>query len=77
VGDFLELCPPLAGVHPYDGKDYPLKGSPIADTVSLERPDALTTLRTDKKDGKTFTVAINGVNAKGEPFNNMLVFERQ
>lgn len=75
----------------YDGKDYPLKGSPIADTVSLKRTDALTTLRTDKKDGKavvtykrvvakdgkTFTVAIKGVNAKGEPFNNMLVFEKQ
>jgi hypothetical protein len=75
----------------YDGKDYPLKGSALADTVSLKRPDALTTLRTDKKDGKvvvtykrvvakdgkTFTVAIKGVNPKGEPFNNTLVFEKQ
>ena len=75
----------------YDGKDYPLKGSSIADTVSLKRVDALTNLRTDKKngkavatykrvvakDGKTFTVEIKGTNAKGEPFNNMLVFEKQ
>jgi hypothetical protein len=75
----------------YDGKDYPLKGSPLADTVSLKKVDDLTTLRTDKKggktvvtykrvvakNGKTFTVEIKGTNPKGEPFNNVLVFERQ
>jgi hypothetical protein len=75
----------------YDGKDYPLKGSPLADTVSLKRVDTWTSLRTDKKngktvvnykrvvakDGKSFTVEITGTNAKGEPFNNMLVFDRQ
>jgi len=75
----------------YDGKDYPLKGSPVADTVSLRRIDALTTERTDKKagkvvqtlkrviakDGKTFTVAVKGVSPKGDPVNNMLVFEKQ
>ncbi|MGH9577879.1 MAG: hypothetical protein ACRD3R_10625, partial [Terriglobales bacterium] len=75
----------------YDGKDVPLKGSPLADTVSLKRVDALTTTRTDKKDGKvvvtykrvvakdgkSFTVAIKGKNPKGEPFNNFLAFDRQ
>lgn len=75
----------------YDGKDYALKGSPLADTVSLKRVDTWTTLRTDKKngqpvvnfkrvvakDGKTFTVEITGKNPKGEPFNNVLFFERQ
>jgi len=75
----------------YDAKDYPLKGSAIADTVSLKRPDARTTLRTDKKggkvmatykrvvakDGKTFTVTIKGKNPKGEPFSNVLVFDKQ
>ena len=75
----------------YDGKDYPLKGSPLADTVSLRKVDDLTTLRTDKKggkpvvnykrvvakDGKSFTVEIKGTNPKGEAFNNFLVFERQ
>jgi len=75
----------------YDGKDVPLKGSPVADTVSLKRINALTTMRTDKKggkvvqtlkrviakDGKTFTVAVKGKTPKGEPVNSMLVFEKQ
>lgn len=75
----------------YDGKDVPLKGSPVADTVSLRRIDALTTERTDKKagkvvqtlkreiakDGKSFTVTVKGTTAKGEPINHMLVFEKQ
>src|SRR5438552_1687634 len=33
----------------FDGKDYPLTGSPLSDTVSLNRVDARTTDRTDKK----------------------------
>jgi hypothetical protein len=75
----------------YDGKDYPLKGSPLADTVSLKRVDERTSLRTDKKngkavvnykrvvakDGKSFIVEIQGTGAKGKPFNNVLFFERQ
>jgi hypothetical protein len=75
----------------YDGKDVPLEGSPIADTVSLVRKDALTAMRTDKKagkvvqtytlvvskDGKIYTVTVEGTNAKGQPVNNVLVFDRQ
>ena len=75
----------------YDGKDVPLKGSPLADTVSLKRVNALTTTRADKKggkvvvtykrvvakDGKSFTVDIKGKNPKGEPFHNFLVFDKQ
>ena len=75
----------------YDGKDYPIKGSAVADTVSLRRIDALTTERINKKagkvvetqrrviakDGKSFTVTVKGTNAKGEPVNNLLVLERQ
>lgn len=75
----------------YDGKDYPLKGSLIADTVSLKRVNASTFIRTDKKagkkvstlkvvsskDGKTYTVDVTSVTPKGEPVKNMLVFERQ
>ena len=75
----------------YDGKDVPLKGSPTVDTVSLKRVNALTNTRTDKKggkvvathkrvvakDGKSWTVAIKGVNPKGEPFDNFLVFGKQ
>src|SRR5215470_1398125 len=36
----------------FDGKDYPLTGSPTADMVALRRIDANTTERTDKKGGK-------------------------
>ena len=74
----------------YDGKDYPLKGSPVADTTSLKRIDSLNTLRTDKKDGKvvatlrsvmakngkTYTVTVKSKTPKGEPVNNRLVFQR-
>lgn len=75
----------------YDGKDVPLKGSPMADTTSLKRVNKLTTLRTDKKagkpvatlkstvskDGKLFTVEVKAKTPKGEPVKNTLVFERQ
>ena len=75
----------------YDGKEYPLKGSPVADTVSLKRMGPRTVRRTDKKDGKvvqtltrvidkdgkSFTVTTKGKNAKGEPVDNVTVFEKQ
>ena len=74
----------------YDGKDYPLKGSPTADMMSMKRIDSRTVLRTDKKDGKvvatlkgvvakngkTYTVTVKGKTPKGEPVNNTLVFEK-
>lgn len=76
----------------YDGKDYPITGSAIgADTVSLKRVDANTTKRTDKKggkivatmtrkvsrDGKRVTVTYKGIDAKGQPFDNVVVYEKQ
>jgi len=75
----------------FDGKDYPLTGSQIADKVSLKRIDARTTVRTDKKgdktvqtltrvvsqDGKTMTVTIKGTNAQGQAVDNVLDFEKQ
>lgn len=75
----------------YDGTDYSLKGSPVANTVSLKRIDAQTTERFDKKDGhvmlvyrravspdgKTMTVMVNGVNAQGQQVSNVVVFEKQ
>jgi hypothetical protein len=74
----------------FDGTDYPLKGSPVANTVVLKRIDARTTERFDKKDGhvmlvyrrvvsqdgKTMTVTVNGVNAQGQQVSNVVVFER-
>jgi hypothetical protein len=75
----------------FDGKDYPLTGSPIADMVSLKRIDARTTERTDKKggtvaqtirrvvsaDGKTMNVTVKGKNAQGQEVSNAVVFEKQ
>jgi hypothetical protein len=75
----------------FDGKDYPLKGSAVADAVNVRRIDANTAERTDKKagkvmltqtrevakDGKSFTVVITGTNEKGEAVNNRLFFEKQ
>ena len=75
----------------FDGKDNPLTGSPIADTVSLKRINARTTERTDKKggktvqvltrvvsaDGKKMTVTVKGTNAQGQAVKNVVVFEKQ
>jgi hypothetical protein len=74
----------------YDGKDYPVTGSPLFDTVSAKRADDLTVEGTNKKggqvvststnvltkDGKTMTVTTKGKNDKG-PFTNAVVFDRQ
>jgi hypothetical protein len=74
----------------FDGTDYPLTGSLVANSVSLKRIDARTTERVDKKDGhvmlvykrvvspdgKTMTVTVNGVNAQGQQVSNVVVFER-
>jgi len=75
----------------FDGKDYPLTGSTIADMVSLKRIDAQTTERTDNKggtvaqtirrvvsaDGKTMDVTVKGKNAQGQEMNHVVVFEKQ
>ena len=75
----------------YDGKEHPITGSPMADTVSLKRLDANTTERTEKKggkvtqtltrkvssDGKTMTVTIKGTDAEGRPINNLAVLDKQ
>jgi hypothetical protein len=75
----------------YDGKDYPLTGSPTADTVSIKQIDSHTTERTDKKsgkavqtltrtvskDGKTMTVTVKGTDMKGRSVNNVVVFEKR
>jgi hypothetical protein len=75
----------------FDGKDYPLTGSTIADMVSLKRIDARTTERTDNKsgtvaqtirrvvsaDGKTMDVTVKGKNAQGQEMNHVIVFEKQ
>jgi hypothetical protein len=75
----------------YDGKPHPLKGSNVADMVTLKRIDTHTTERTDtkggkvmmtyrravSKDGKTMTVTTKGVNAQGQATDNTVVFEKK
>jgi hypothetical protein len=74
----------------YDGKDYPVTGSQDFDTISLKRVDAVTAQATLKKggkmvqtatrvvskDGKALTLTTIGTNAKGQPVNNVLVFDK-
>jgi hypothetical protein len=76
----------------YDGKDTPVTGNnPDADTVARTRINPSTVRTVSKKggkvttsqtsavskDGKTRTVTTKGVNAKGQPVNNVAVYERQ
>jgi hypothetical protein len=75
----------------YDGKDRPQTGNPDADSVSLKRIDAFTTEFTERRagkivttgtrivsrDGKVLTITSKGTDAKGQPVNNVLVFEKR
>jgi hypothetical protein len=74
----------------YDGKDYPVPGE-VADTVAMRKIDANTfegvakkageeVLRAQEvfsKDGKTLTVTEKGKDAKGQAFNDTLVYDKQ
>jgi hypothetical protein len=73
-----------------DGKDYPMKGSPTVDTVSVVRLDGRTIERRDKKngnvvatlratvsaDGRTMTIVQRGMNPRGQAYANTLVYDR-
>ena len=75
----------------FDGKDYPYKGNPDADTISGKRVDPMmidtTMKRAGKvvlnsggvvsKDGKTLTVTTTGTNAKGQKVHNVVVLDKQ
>jgi len=74
----------------FDGKDYPWKGNPNADTIALKRIDdytiesvwkkggkVTTTSRTViSRDGKTRTITQRGKDAQGRDVNNSLLCER-
>ena len=74
----------------YDGKDYPVKGNPNAETMSAKMIDKLTGESTFKKggkvtatnhrtlsaDGKTLTITSKGVTEDGKPRNDFQVFEK-
>jgi len=75
----------------YDGKDYPVKGSPNWDTVVIRRMDPRTRVTVNKKggivtrmirgvvspDGKTRTNAAIAIDAAGKSTHNVTVFDKQ
>jgi len=75
----------------YDGKDYPFKGNPDADTIAYTRIDSNTCEAVTKlkgkvniharvivsKDGKTRTLTQKGTDSRGRDVNNVIVYDRQ
>ncbi len=75
----------------FDGKDYPVKGSPFADAVSYRRVDRFTIKGIGKKDGKvvmhetvtvspdgrTMTGTYSGTDATGKDVTATAIFEKQ
>jgi hypothetical protein len=75
----------------FDGKDYPVKGDPDRDTVSLKKIDDNTLEVTNKKsgkvtntmkivvakDGKSRTNEASFTNAKGVKVHNVMFFDRE
>lgn len=75
----------------YDGKDYPITGTPDYDTLSLKRVNATTVKSVQKKDGKVIgwttrtvtlhgkvlTLSSHGADAKGVKFKSVAVYDRQ
>ena len=74
-----------------DGKDYPVRGTPNYDSLSVKQVDSNTVefttkkagkvvqtgSRTVSKDGKTLTHKSKGTTAKGEKSEDVLVFDKQ
>jgi hypothetical protein len=75
----------------YDGKDYPVKGDPVRDAVSIRKVDDYNFDVTNKKggkavntvraayarDGKSRTMTTTAVNANGEKTTTSTVWDRQ
>lgn len=75
----------------YDGKDYPVTGSSVIDTLSVRRVNAssvrftakkagkvvLTGTRSISADGKVLTHSTKGTDAKGIPFDDVAVYDKQ
>jgi hypothetical protein len=75
----------------FDGKDYPITGTPSADTVAYQRVDRNTIKGVGKKsgkvimhetvvvspDGKRMTSTYSGTDATGKPVTAIAVFEKK
>jgi hypothetical protein len=80
-----------ASTFKYDGKDYPITGSPDYDTLSLKRVNRTTVKSLLKKDGKVIgfttrtitahgkvlTLSSSGKDAKGTHFHQIAVYDKQ
>jgi hypothetical protein len=74
----------------YDGKEYPVTGSDLYDTITLKRINDQTAEATLKKsgkvvsnarrvvskDGKAMTLTITGTNPKGEKMHNVAIYDK-
>lgn len=75
----------------FDGRDYPLEGSPQKTMRTYRRIDERTFEETDKvngkamvtrriavsPDGKAVTVTLKGTNAQGQPVSGVRIYEKQ
>jgi hypothetical protein len=75
----------------FDGKDYPVKGDPSRDAVSVKKTDDYNLEITNKKagktmstikavyakDGKTRVETVTGTNAQGQKIENVTAWDRQ
>lgn len=75
----------------YDGKDYPVTGSPDYDTQAVKPVDrgsvtaelkrtgkvVQTVSRKVSQDGKTLTMTFKGTNGKGQAVDSLEVYDRQ
>jgi hypothetical protein len=75
----------------FDGKDYPVKGDPGRDAVSVKKIDDYTLEMTNKKagkattmikavyskDGKSRTETVTGTDAQGKKIKNVTLWDKQ
>ena len=75
----------------HDGKDYPVKGAPLVDTISEKRIDertfegiwkkdgkvAFTVKMVISADGKMMTITRTGTNAQGRIASNVMLLEKR
>lgn len=75
----------------YDGKDYPVTGSALFDSIAIKKVNDHTAAATLKKggkqvgtarrvvskDGKTMTLTLNGTDEKGMKTHSVAVYEKQ
>src|SRR5262245_52226692 len=80
----------MEAAYKFDGKDYPLTGSPVADTIAATRISyckteyvwrkqgkvAMATKTIASLDGKTLRVIRTGVGALGRMADDLLVYDR-